>query len=147
MPTRPRLEHHPHLHALLKKDPTANQQFNQYITALANGTGAGEEPVSNITKVQTQLAEYIEKYQTQLKITSKTRRLLKLLGDAVEPQLNFKPYTQDISERASYEFKLDAGQIRLLMTMYWNLVAQEAEDKLAGRMDENPLTEEEQEDP
>jgi hypothetical protein len=85
----------------------------------------------------------LAKYGRLLKDTSKARRLITLLGETIEPQLNLRPYTQDIEERSSYEIKFNAAQIRLALSMYWDLLSREAEDKLIGLMDDEELKEEE----
>src|SRR6478735_7215612 len=147
MGRRPMLENFPRLHALLRNDPIANAQFNACLTELQNSLTATADSstatAAGLAKAEQNLADTLKKYTDLLRKTSRVRRLVTLLGTAIEPQVLLRPYTQDIEERSSYDIKLDAGQLRLALSMYWDLLASEAEDKLSGRMTDEELDEEE----
>ena len=145
MARRPVLDKYPRLHALLRNDPTANAQFNQCLSEVQQVgiAGANESKLAEqLNKSETNLADLLVKYETVLKSTSRARRLITLLGSTIEPQVNLRPYTQDIEERSSYDIKFDAGQIRLVLSMYWDLLTREAEDMLQGGMDDKTDLEE-----
>lgn len=141
------LENFPRLHSILRNDPAANAQFNACLNELQNSLTANADPstvtAASLAKAEQNLAETLKKYTDLLRKTSRVRKLITLLGTAIEPQVLLRPYTQDIEERSSYEIKFDAGQLRLALSMYWDLLASEAEDRLAGRMVDEEQEEEE----
>jgi hypothetical protein len=121
----------------LKNDAAANAQFNAYINELSNRLNMhGEDSsVADLEKSQQNLAETLKKYNALLTVNSKTRRLLTLLGETIEPQVNLRPYTQDLEEKNTYTITFKARQLRLVLSRYWDLLTREAEDKLLGSMD------------
>ena len=147
MSRKPALSSYPRLHALLRTDPTALAQFNACLNEQQQSLISGSDPSSataaSLARSEQNLAQTLEKYQSLLRTTSKTRRLITLLGAAIEPQVSLRPYTQDLEERSTYEVKFDAGQLRLALSMYWDLLTREAEDKLMGSMDDETEVEEE----
>jgi hypothetical protein len=144
---RPALEKYPRLHALLRNDPIANAQFNNCLNEQQQAQLAGTDPAealaTKLAKSECNLAELLEKHAVLLKSTSKARRLITLLGTTMEQQLNLRPYTQDINECSVYDVKFNAGQVRLVLSIYWDLLTREAEDLLQGTMDNLTDVEEE----
>lgn len=123
---------------MLRNDPLANAQFN--ICLNEQQTQANADPsdtlAEKLEKSEVNLTELLQKYTVLLKSASKARRLITLLGTAMEQQLNLRPYTQDINQCSAYNVKFDAGQVRLVLAIYWDLLTREAEDMLQGTMDE-----------
>lgn len=138
---RPALTSYTRLHSLLKNDAAANAQFNAYITELSNRLNMhGEDATaSELEKSQQNLAETLKKYTEILQFSNKARRLLTLLGETIEPQVNLRPYTQDLEEKTAYTITFNARQLRLALSMYWDLLTREAEDKLLGSMDNEDI--------
>lgn len=147
MGRRPVLEKYPHLHSFLKRDPVANAQFNQAINevnqSLLNGLEPGGRSAAALDLSNKNLADLSSKYQTLVTDTLKVRKLLRLLGEVIEPQCRLKPYTQDIEERAIYTIEFDAEQIRLALSLHWDLIGLETENRIAGRKDDVTSAEEE----
>ncbi len=142
---RPALTSYTRLHAVLKNDHAANAQFNAYLNELSNRLNMhGEDATAaDLEKSQLNLAETLKKYNELLTVSSKTRRLITLLGETIEPQVNLRPYTQDLEEKNTYTITFNARQLRLALSMYWDLLTREAEDKLLGCMDDEELTDSE----
>lgn len=149
MGRRPLLEKFPHLHSLLKRDPVANAQFNAAINEVNNSLLAGVEPggkrAIELDISNKSLAELSGKYQHLVDNTRRVRKLLRLLGEVIEPQCNLKPYTQDVEERTVYEIKFNADQIRLALSLHWELIGQETEASITGSKDDVTRAEEDKE--
>lgn len=132
MGKRPALEAYPHLHSVLKNDPTANAQFQACLSAaIGQGGSPGIDEIklkTDLEKMQSELSKLVAKHQKLLQTADKAKRVIKLLGGIVEPQLQLKPYVQDISEEREYIIKFSPRNIRLFLQMHWDLISQETED-------------------
>ena len=133
MSGRPLLAQYPHLRQILKNDPIANQQFQQ---ALAGSTNSG---LSTSRTTERELARLTLRIETLLKDHAAEKAtlkeqggIIKLLGEAMEPQVHLRPYTQDIAEDGHYEVKFTAHQVREILRIHWHLIAMEAEAIIRG---------------
>lgn len=146
MGRRPALEAYPHLHSVLRKDPAANAQFQACLSAATGPEGIlgadTDKLRSELMRAQNDLSNLVAKYQMLLKTADKAKRVIKLLGGIMEPQLQFKSYMQDLVEKREYVVKFSPQNVRLFLQMYWDLVSQETEDIIVGRLEESVQEEE-----
>ena len=139
--TRPVLSKYPHLRHILKNDAVANTQFNQAIAEVSNGyapavASASKSSASNERRAN----EYFEKYEELRKTLRKQQDIITRLGEAIEPQTHLRPYTQDLADKSSYEITIGAQDIRNILALHWELLAERSEALIRG---DKSLTEEE----
>lgn len=130
---RPLLSDYPHLHQILKNDPVANQQFNAALSGLVPAHTATRE-----TQLQTELETARKKVislEAQIKKDEATKykqaSFIKLLGDAVESQVQLDPYAKDINTGRKYNIEFTPDQVRVAMRLHWDLIAGSMETEIA----------------
>lgn len=137
MARRPVLTNYPHLHHLLKNDPTANQQFNACLNEVGNSLLTEGQTGKDYDRVNNQLMELTEKHAEAVAFVVEAKKMIRLLGEVMEPQVHLTPYSVDISGNKTYEIVFTAVQVRQALTMHWDLIAAKAEDIIAGRFKED----------
>jgi hypothetical protein len=153
MARRPVLSEYPHLRNILRNDPIANQQFNAAISSV-NGSlpSSGEDVNEKLEKLQRLYLEQSKNYEAVSNQHRKDLRFIRLLGETMEKQTQLRPYSQDLQEQHSYPVTFTPEQVRRLLSIYWNLVAEETEIELSRTLKINdpaadrPETDEEDED-
>lgn len=133
------LSKYPHLRQMLKNDPVANQQFNQAMSEVRNGfvglSHSTETDVRRATASLNALKDARAADQVRLKDQD---TVITLLGEAIEPQLHLRPYTQDIADDSHYEVKFSAHQVREILRLHWHLIAVRAEAIIRGNIEPTP---------
>lgn len=130
---KPQLTNFPALHQLLRNNHQANTEFNAYVSALTT-PGASEqrekEYEAGLAAERTRATEFEERARKAEAVVVKSVRFIRLLGEAIESQLRLNPYVQDVAEKAHYEIRLGAGQIRMALRWYWDVLSDKMEEVL-----------------
>ncbi len=144
----PPLSNFPRLYNLLRSDPQANKEFNDYVSRIKSPVDAERRTKELTDSLE---SERILRNETQdtlrqvRAITQKSVRFIRLLGEVIEPQVNLTPYSQDVSMRTTYEIKFNATQIRMALKLYWDVLAENMENILMGDQVVDPVGESEEE--
>lgn len=128
---------------LLKSDPSANKEFNELLSRVTNPVQVNAAVLESLQKSETNLQAALDQNTRLLKTKDKQQRLIRLLGAVMEDQVDFKPYNEDVTTGRKYNIKFDANQIRMVLRIYWDLVAAEMEAKITTAF--SPGTQDEEE--
>jgi hypothetical protein len=150
MAQRPVLSNYPHLHSILRNDPTANRDFNAILTAVsAPQTSASEDTLAELELSRRNLQDTLTKLQKQEKTQAKILRFISLLGGVIEPQVRLSPYSQDLLTKTHYDVRFSPDQIRMALNLYWDAVGEGMENVIARTVkvddpaaDRDPVTDE-----
>src|SRR5512140_3350743 len=96
------LSNYPHLHALLRNDPAATAEFNLALTAVSgidrSGGGELEQLRRQLEASETNLQLMLDKNKVLESVNHKSLHFIKLMGESIEGQTRFTPYSTDIVE-------------------------------------------------
>ncbi len=143
---RPLLSNFPHLHNILRNDARANAEFNAAITSVSgsNVTVTAEQNLkAQLSQSELNLQEYIDKYNSMVKLTEATVQFIRLLGETIEVQTELTPYTEDIVKIRDYTVHFTAAQIRLALHLHWDVIGRAMESQLARSLLSDPAAERE----
>jgi hypothetical protein len=149
MPGRPILSKYPRLHSLLRRDPQANTEFNAALNEVSTDGGSGEiikDLQEQLAQSESNLQEQLTKTTAALRAQERTVRFIRLLGELLEAQTNFKPYVEDIAEQRKYSIEFSPAQIRMALRLYWDVVGQAMESTIARTAVLDPALEREGDD-
>ncbi len=133
--TRPLLTAYPHLRALLQNSALANTEFNEILNKQKiTPPAVVEEQKRRITELTTQLDFATKQLREQTERHEKMRRLLLFLGEVIESQTHFTPYSEDVSSQKRYTISFSADAIRKALRLYWDLIAEKAEETFKARI-------------
>lgn len=138
----PLLSSYPHLYNLLRNDPKANAEFNAVVISIRSPAGAADrekELRDSLDAERTLRAEMQSKAEKSSHVTIRTIRFIKLLGEVIEPQVDLKPYEQDVSTKRTYEIRFGAGQIRMALKLYWDVISDHLEAALTSSTAKDPV--------
>lgn len=132
MPRRPLLTNYPHLHGVLRKDPLANRDFQTCLSDLKHPPPSTDPVITPamLDAVNLRLREAQEALSKQDRVNVKTVRFIRLLGEVIESQTKLQPYSQDASAREQYKIMFSPEQIRMVLRLYWDVIADDMERKL-----------------
>lgn len=144
-PKRPILSNYPHLHSVLKNDSRANVEFNAAILEMtrfnARGNTVDAELVERLETSESNLQEYIEKYNEMEKLTEATVRFIRLLGENIEVQTQLTPYVEDLAKDKDYSIHFTAVQIRLALHLHWDVIGASMENAIGRSLITDPAAE------
>jgi hypothetical protein len=149
MSGRPILSKYPRLHGLLRRDPQANTEFNAALNEVATDGGTGEiikDLQEQLARSEGNLQDQLTKTGTAVRAQEKTVRFIRLLGEILEAQTNFRPYVEDMAEKRKYTIEFSPAQIRMALRLYWDGVGQAMESTIARTVVLDPAAERESED-
>lgn len=144
---KPVLSNYPHLHSVLRNDTRANAEFNAILSAVGNpslGAAREQELTDSLESERTLRTEMQLELNKAKAVNEKTVRFIRLLGEVMEPQAQLRPYSQDVSTKATYDIKFNANQVRMALKLYWDVVADSMETALGGNDVVDPADQQEE---
>ena len=145
----PALASFPYLYSLLRNDPRANKEFNDYVSQARSPVASSRQLQDLTENLEAERKLRAEQQLLAEKVgstTKKTVRFIKLLGEVIESQVSLRPYTQDVSLKATYSIVFNAGQIRMALKLFWDVMAQNMEDALTNASAVDPVPDPEDEE-
>jgi hypothetical protein len=150
MPLRPILSKYPRLHGLLRKDTQANADFNALLNEVVNSpagsSAAADSLQEKLNQSEANVQDLLNKNAVATRSVEKTVRFIRLLGELLEAQTNFKPYVEDIAEKRKYSIEFSPAQIRMALRLYWDVVGQAMESTIARTAVLDPAADREADD-
>lgn len=132
MARRPVLSNYPHLHNVLRNDPTANREFQSCISSMSQPDDAEEQTqVNELNLTRASLHEALARVEATNKKQEKVTRFIMLLGGLLEKQAHLNPYAQDLLTKTQYEITFSPDQIRMALKLYWDVVGEKMEQTIA----------------
>lgn len=139
---KPKLSNYPRLHSAMRADPLLNREFNDYVSQIQSPTAAEarEKELTDSLEAERVLRSEIQSKSTKLEeVTRKSLRFIKLLGEVIEPQVQLRPYEQDVSMKTHYDIRFNASQIRMALRLYWDAMSDFMERTLEGKGPVDPV--------
>jgi hypothetical protein len=116
---------------------------------VATDGGTGEiikDLQEQLARSEGNLQDQLTKTGTAVRAQEKTVRFIRLLGEILEAQTNFRPYVEDMAEKRKYTIEFSPAQIRMALRLYWDVVGQAMESTIARTVVLDPAAERESED-
>ena len=144
---KPQIGNYPALLQALRASNQVNTEFNAYISSLTLPGATAErekEYENNLEAERTRASEADARAKKAEDLLTKSVRFIKVLGEVIESQLQLSPYAQDVSEKKRYEISFSAGQVRMAIRWYWDVLSTKMEDVLAKNAAADPIAEDEE---
>ena len=141
---RPILSKYPHLRAVLQNDARANAEFNAVLNECSSQESSSAElnqALEELRRSETNLQEQLNKATSAERTLEKSIRFIRLLGELLEAQTNFSPYTEDLAEKRKYNIEFSPAQIRLALRWYWDVLGSAMENSITRSVVMDPAAE------
>jgi hypothetical protein len=142
---KPQLSNYPALLQVLRSNTQANTEFNAYVSSITTpGAAASREKdyEEGLAAERTRADEADSRAKKAEAVVAKSVRFIRVLGEVIESQLRLNPYVQDVAEKKRYEISFSAGQVRMAVRWYWDVLSSKMEDVLATSATPDPIEDE-----
>jgi hypothetical protein len=126
--SRPLFTDLPHLHQLLKHNPEANKEFNQFLAKRGTETERLDKLQTALNELRVQNTFLTDQNEWQASLLEKQKAFIKTLGKQLEDGLQLHPLDFDNTDLGpEVTIRLDQLSVRKLLLLYWDVVADELE--------------------
>ena len=144
---KPQLSNYPALLQALRTSTQVNTEFNAYVSSITSPGSVVDrekEYEDGLEAERTRADEAVARAKKTDALLDKTVRFIKILGEVIEGQLQLNPYTQDVLEKKRYEISFSAGQVRMALRWYWDVLGSKMEYVLAKNAAADPIAEDDE---